>query len=679
MTALSPTLTKPLARSWRHVLATGAIGAAVALYLALVGIIPTFESRAMIAGVLALGETFVLGTMLVIGYLASRYFDGQPAMSVLAGAVAGLMTGTALTLLILIGPAINLRSIFLNASDALYGVLTLGRGVEFLWIPIVGGVIVGALGGLLRTLPRPIQVSLAAGLLSLVALGLFSNLLRTPLLASPFASIGRLLFASEGLTLFGAAVTLSGALGAGNGGAIGARFGSRKWGMVTGVALGMIGSLVAGLIAADLAPSALARPDAAALGGVVGGVLGIGLGGLLGGVIARRVSTLRLDRPYDALPSPARRAIRATPLIPLLLLVLVLPFAFGQNFAQVIVLVAIYILMGLGLNITLGLAGLLDLGFVAFFAVGAYTVSLLTSTSPLGIADFSWWMAVPVAVGVAFLFGAFLGLPILGIRGDYLAIATLGFGEIIRILSVSDLLRPWLGGPQGITNVPKPIDVPPGDPLSGPSQIYYIALICAGIIGFIALRLRDSRIGRAWVAIREDEDVAEALGINLIQTKLLAYALGAAFAGLGGAVFAALIGATFPTSINLLVSINVAALIIVGGMGSVPGVVVGAVVLIGLPELFREFQEYRYLFYGAALMVLMRLRPEGLLPSRSVQRELHVEENVEPAGAPVGSSVAQIEAEREGEIEPDTPYSEPPDPLIESPDLSSEPVDEEAR
>jgi len=660
MTAISSTITRPLARRWRHVIAIGALGAAVALYLALVGIVPTFEARAMISSVLALGETFVLGTMMVIGYLAARYFDGQPAMSVLAGAIAGLMTGSALTLLMLIGPAIDLRSIFLNASDSLYGVLTLGRGLDFLWIPMVGGVVVGALGGGLRILPRPIQKSIAAGLLSLVALGLFSNLLRKPLLASPFASIGRLLFASEGLTLFGAAVTLSGALGAGIGGAIGARFGSRRWGMLTGVALGMIGSLVIGLLAADLAPSALARPEFAALGGVLGGVIGVGMGGLLGGAIARRVSSLRLDRQFDALPSPARSAIRATPLIPLLFLVLVLPFAFGQNFAQVIVLVAIYILMGLGLNITLGLAGLLDLGFVAFFAVGAYTVSLLTSTSPFGIADFSWWIAVPFAVGVAFMFGAFLGLPILGIRGDYLAIATLGFGEIIRILSVSDLLRPWLGGPQGITNVPKPFDVPPGDPLSGPSQIYYIALICAGVIAFIAFRLRDSRIGRAWVAIREDEDVAEALGINLIQTKLLAYALGAAFAGLGGAVFAALIGATFPTSINLLVSINVAALIIVGGMGSVPGVIVGAVVLIGLPELFREFQEYRYLFYGAALMVLMRFRPEGLLPSRSVQRELHVEENVEPAGAPVGSSVAQIEAEREGDVERDSPYSEPP-------------------
>ena len=678
MTAITARLTVTSHRRWRRVLTIGAMGAVTALYLALVGIVPTFETRSLISGLLAVGESFVLGTFLVIGYVAARYFDGRPALAVAAGAGAGAITGAALSLLILIGPAVNLRSIFLNASDSLYAVLTLGRGIEFFWIPLLGGVIVGALGGAMRTLTRPIQKSIAAGLLSLVALGLFANLLRTPLLASPFASIGRLLFTSEGLTLFGAVVTLSASLGAGIGGAIGARQGSRKWGMVTGVALGAVGSLLIGVIASDNAPAGLSRTDAA-LGVVLGGIVGILLGGLLGGRIARWVGALRLDRQYDALPSTARVAIRATPLIPLLLLVLVLPFAFGQNFAQVIVLVAIYILMGLGLNITLGLAGLLDLGFVAFFAVGAYTVSLLTSTSEFGLADFSWWLAVPVAVGVAFLFGAFLGLPILGIRGDYLAIATLGFGEIIRILSVSDLLRPWLGGPQGITGVPKPFTVAPTDPLSGPNQIYYIALVCAAVIAFIAFRLRDSRIGRAWVAIREDEDVAEALGINLIQTKLLAYALGAAFAGLGGAVFAGLIGATFPTSINLLVSINVAALIIVGGMGSVPGVVVGAIVLIGLPELFREFQEYRYLFYGAALIVLMRIRPEGLFPSRAVERELHVEENVEPAGAPVGGWVAQLEAEREGEIEADTPYSEPPvEPRPSSAAGDDEPDDESA-
>jgi branched-chain amino acid transport system permease protein len=199
--------------------------------------------------------------------------------------------------------------------------------------------------------------------------------------------------------------------------------------------------------------------------------------------------------------------------------------------------------------------------------------------------------------------------------------------------------------------------VPTTDPLAGPNQIYYIALICAAIIAFVAFRLRDSRIGRAWIAIREDEDVAEALGINLVQTKLLAYALGAAFAGLGGAVFAGLVGAVFPTSINLFVSINVAALIIVGGMGSIPGVVVGAVFLIGLPELFREFSEYRYLFYGAALILIMRFRPEGLLPSRIAERELHVEENnIEPPGATAGESVA---APAVGQHPPDSEGASP--------------------
>jgi branched-chain amino acid transport system permease protein len=241
-------------------------------------------------------------------------------------------------------------------------------------------------------------------------------------------------------------------------------------------------------------------------------------------------------------------------------------------------------------------------------------------------------------------FGAFLGLPILGIRGDYLAIATMGFGEIIRILAGSDLLKPLLGGPRGIVNIPKPIDVPPDHFLSGPNQIYYIALVGAALIAFIAWRLRGSRLGRAWVAIREDEDVAEAIGINLVQTKLLAYMLGAAFAGLGGAVFAALVGSIFASSIQLIVSVNVVALIIVGGMGSIPGVVVGAIFLIGLPELFREFSEYRYLFYGIALIAMMRFRPEGLIPSRIAKRELHVAENEPAPGAPAGALVAQEEA-----------------------------------
>lgn len=332
---------------------------------------------------------------------------------------------------------------------------------------------------------------------------------------------------------------------------------------------------------------------------------------------------LGLRRRIRAMPDQQRRVARIPVSILLLVFVVWLPLGMGDFVAQAVALIALYILMGLGLNITLGLAGLLDLGFVAFFAVGAYTVALLTSSGPLGLADISFWFAVPVAIIAAMAFGVFLGLPILGIRGDYLAIATLGFGEIIAILAKSDLLKQYIGGPQGIVPIPPPLAVGVTDFLAGPVQIYYISLACAAVIAFVAYRLRGSRLGRAWLAIREDEDVAEALGVNLVQTKTLAYMLGAAFAGLGGAIFAGLIGSIFPSSINILVSINVAAIVIVGGMGSIPGVVLGAIVLIGLPELFREFSEYRFLFYGIVLIVMMRFRPEGLWPSRVGRREMH--------------------------------------------------------
>ena len=312
-----------------------------------------------------------------------------------------------------------------------------------------------------------------------------------------------------------------------------------------------------------------------------------------------------------------------------LVLVLAMPWLGGAFVAQTVAMIALYILMGLGLNITLGFAGLLDLGFVAFFAVGAYTVALLTSTGDFGLLGLPWWAAVPFGVLAAMVFGVFLGLPILGIRGDYLAIATLGFGEIISILIKSDVLKPWLGGPQGITNIPPPIPSQPADFLYGPTQIYYVALAIAAFIAFAAWRLRASRLGRAWIAIREDEDVAEALGVNLVQSKTLAYMLGAAFAGLGGAILVGLLGSVFPSTFNIVVSINVAAVVVVGGMGSIPGVIVGAIVLIGLPELFREFSEYRYLFYGVVLMFMMRFRPEGLLalphrPARDARRRTHV-------------------------------------------------------
>jgi branched-chain amino acid transport system permease protein len=315
---------------------------------------------------------------------------------------------------------------------------------------------------------------------------------------------------------------------------------------------------------------------------------------------------------------------------------LALPQVSGPFIAQVIVTVALFVLMGLGLNITLGFAGLLDLGFVAFYAIGAYTVGLLTSYGIFGLQHIPFWVAVPIAVLVAMGAGFVLGLPVLGVRGDYLAIATLGFGEIVRLLAGSDFLAPFFGGPQGIIGIQKPcigtlgefvkVDVPRicnGIELGKPQDIYYLAVAAAILIAFVAWRLRESRLGRAWMAIREDEDVAEALGINLIQTKLLAYMLGAAMAGLGGAIFATLIGSIFASSMQLTVSLNVVALIIVGGMGSIPGVIVGAIALIGLPELLREVSEFRYLLYGMTLIIMMLAKPEGLWPSQATRRELH--------------------------------------------------------
>ena len=339
--------------------------------------------------------------------------------------------------------------------------------------------------------------------------------------------------------------------------------------------------------------------------------------------IAAIVRTTRPKQRVEALPRTQRRLVIGPLAILLGMVVLLFPIAMGPFFAQVIAIVALFVLLGLGLNITLGLAGLLDLGFVAFYAVGAYTVALLTSTAEYGIAGMSFWQAVPFAVILAMVFAAFLGLPILRIRGDYLAIATLGFGEIIRILAGSNLLLGFLGGPRGIINIPKPIDVPPTHWLAGPVQIYYIALACAAVVAFVAWRLRGSRLGRSWMAVREDEEVAEGMGVNLVQTKLLAYMLGGAFAGLAGAISAALVGSIFASSIQLQLSINVVAIVIVGGMGSIPGVVLGALALIGLPELFREFSDYRLLFYGIALMAIMVYRPEGLLPSKIARRELH--------------------------------------------------------
>jgi branched-chain amino acid transport system permease protein len=326
------------------------------------------------------------------------------------------------------------------------------------------------------------------------------------------------------------------------------------------------------------------------------------------------------------LPSARQRALKITSLLFLIMILLVLPQLLGLFLSEVLTIVGLYVLLGLGLNIVVGFAGLLDLGYVAFFAIGAYTTGVLTSPE-LGFFSLSFWGALPFAIFMGVLSGVLLGIPVLKMRGDYLAIATLGFGEIIRILVLSDFLRPWLGGAQGIGKIPK-AHIGSME-FATPQQIYYLILAGCLLVGFISWRLRDSRLGRAWMAVREDEDVAQAMGINLSSTKLLAFATGAAFSALSGAIFASKLGSVYPHSFNVMISINILCLIIVGGMGSIPGVLVGAFALVGLPELLREFAEYRLLVYGAALVAMMLLRPEGLWPEALRRRELHEGESAE--------------------------------------------------
>ncbi len=289
--------------------------------------------------------------------------------------------------------------------------------------------------------------------------------------------------------------------------------------------------------------------------------------------------------------------------------------------------VALYALLGIGLNVVVGYAGLLDLGYVAFFATGAYLYALLAAPEFGGgfATGASFWVVLPMAMVLTGLVGVTLGVPVLRLRGDYLAIVTLGFGEIIRIMINNE--ASVTNGPIGVFSIPKPHFF--GTELRGPFELYFLVLAGCFAAAFATERIRDSRVGRAWEAIREDEDAASAMGVNTTTYKLMAFAIGAAIGGGGGVIFSAKQSAVFPSDFNLDVSINVLALVIIGGMGNVRGVVLGAMLLIGLPEVLRTFSidvwfihlknlgaDYRLVIYGAALVAVMVLRPEGLLPSR---------------------------------------------------------------
>ena len=319
-------------------------------------------------------------------------------------------------------------------------------------------------------------------------------------------------------------------------------------------------------------------------------------------------------------------------------LCIVLPLFLGKIVNELLANVGLFLLLALGLNIVVGLAGILDLGYVAFFAVGGYTTAVLTSAeSPFFAPELHFGFALIIVIMMAGLTGLVIGAPVIRMRGDYLAIVTLGFGEIIRLLFMSDWLKPYFGGAQGITNVP-PVDLGFAV-VTGidPRSVFYLVLVFCTLAIYVSWRLQASRLGRAWMAIREDEQVAEAMGINTVNAKLMAFVVGAMMAALSGAVLAAKVGSVFPNSFMILVSIIILVVVIVGGMGNIAGVLVGSFVLIGVlggprqPGLLQEFQSYKLLIYGALLVFMMLQRPEGLVPSARRSQELHQEEFLQDA------------------------------------------------
>jgi len=291
----------------------------------------------------------------------------------------------------------------------------------------------------------------------------------------------------------------------------------------------------------------------------------------------------------------------------ILAIALVFPHFFSVYQTNVMTTALMYVVLGLGLNIVVGMAGLLDLGFVAFYAVGAYSYALLNYHFGLG-----FWVVLPIGGALAAIFGIILGFPVLRLRGDYLAIVTLGFGEIIRLI-----LENWgefSQGPSGISNISRPGFF--GMDFSLETSImymYYIMVIGVIVTIFIVNRLQDSRLGRAWIALREDEIACQAMGIDKRKTKLAAFSLGAFWAGLIGVVFAAKTTFINPASFTFLESAIILSIVVLGGMGSIIGVIIGAFILILMPEYLRALSEYRMLAFGGVMVAMMVFRPQGMI------------------------------------------------------------------
>ena len=556
--------------NFRSAISSGLITGGMMIYLVAVGIASAFAEREVVTGFLTLGRLMLAIPPLAIGYIVA----GRPlpqnqrlAQALAAGLAAGALFAGAYLGAVALSPGI--RTVLNRVSSALLDFVGFGNlGLE----PATGALVnlgiatgLAVIGALIRIAPVSVRRAIVGAGTALVLMSMVEPFLRPRLLQLGQPGIAQFVYKSHGLATVSAAIIV----------AIGALL-AVTWPRMRGTVRGR-------LAAADPGTRVMLRWAAILVG---------------------------------------------------IAFLYTLPSISGSFLTQVLVLVGFYVLLGLGLNIVVGYAGLLDLGYVAFYAVGAYFTALITSpTSVLGW-GLNFWIALPLVILVSSMVGLFIGAPVLRLRGDYLAIVTLGFGEIARVLLGSDALKPWLGGPNGILSVPFMVGegtyfLPIVGKVTGPAATYFPLVGFCMLAAFVAYRLKYSRTGRAWNAMREDEDVAQATGISTVNYKLLAFAMGAAVGCVGGAIYATHLQGVVPGGFVLLVSITVLAVVVLGGMGSIPGVVVGALALIGTPELLREFAEYKLLVYGAVLVAVMVLRPEGLIPDASRRAELEEAREIE--------------------------------------------------
>lgn len=631
----------------REMLRWGAIGGLTIVFIASIGMFETFDRRKVIDPIVSLGYAAIVWVPLVFGFKVSKrqVLEGMEAppvglANVLAGAGVGAVVGAVAGLFLIVGDSVNLRDVLLNVSPSMLSTLGFGQSAPVgAVLLLAAGAALGALGGGLHLLHDRLRTNLLTATLAVVAVNFTELVIGNILREAGATAVDRFLFSSvRGLTIPAAVIVF---------------------------------------VLAFFAKAALR--------------------GRLAAVGARA----------RALPEARRRKATLYGGLALVALGAFLPSLFGTFLNEILSNVGLFMLLALGLNVVVGYAGLLDLGYVAFFAVGAYTTAVLTSPlSPAFRPELSFFAALPWVLVMAAIAGLVIGTPVIRMRGDYLAIVTLGFGEIARIALQSDWLAHLFGAAQGIIRIsPLPLGAGAGirvdigyvlaaiglivlivgvlrwrasrgepDAVSGytysartslilvavgavalivgvvfpnflswtilgidPPAMFRIVLVFAVLAGFVAWRLQESRVGRAWVAVREDEQIAQTMGINIVTTKLLAFVIGAMLASLGGALFAVKLGTIFPHSFQIIQSIIILVIVIVGGMGSLRGVAIGAIVLIGVlggptqPGLLREFAEFKLLLYGVILVWMMLQRPEGLWPSSRRARELHAEEMLQDA------------------------------------------------